>query len=62
MNSGDSNLVHQYQQWSNLKDILVILFKLSEAERKDKKINIDSIENIANDLEKEISLKSEVFK
>jgi tetratricopeptide (TPR) repeat protein len=61
-NSGDSVLINQYQSWSDMKEFLVKLYKMSNVELKKKNFSIDSIENVANDLEKQISLKSEDFK
>jgi tetratricopeptide (TPR) repeat protein len=62
LNSGDSALVSQYQRWSDIKEYLVKLYKMSNDELKKKNLNLDSIETIANNLEKELSLKSEAFK
>jgi CHAT domain-containing protein/lipopolysaccharide biosynthesis regulator YciM len=61
INSGDSALVAQFRMWSDMREFLVRLYKMSNEELKKKNFNIDSIENCANNFEKEISLKSEKF-
>ena len=62
LNSNDSLLIEKYNIWSEKRDFLVKLYKMSNDELKKKNFNIDSIEKVANDLEKELSLKSEDFK
>ena len=62
LNSNDSILIAQYRTWSDKKEFLVKLYSMTEDEVKKKGFDIDSIENIANDLEKELTLKSEDFK
>ena len=62
INSNDSSLIFKLNEWSDKRDFLVSLYKMSNEELKNKNLNIDSIENVANDLEKELSLKSEDFK
>jgi CHAT domain-containing protein len=61
-NSGDTSLIKLYNRWKDTKELLVKLYKKSESELKNEKINRDSIEQYANSLEKEISLKSENYK
>ncbi|MFH1051414.1 MAG: CHAT domain-containing tetratricopeptide repeat protein [bacterium] len=61
LNSNDSILIDKYMEWTEKKNFLVKLYSMTEAERKKNNFNIDSIENLANELEKELSLKSEQF-
>jgi len=60
LSSGDSALAKQYRSWSDMKEYLVKLYKMTNEELQSKH-NIDSIEKAANENEKEISLKSEAF-
>ena len=62
LNSGDSLLIGNYRKWSDKKAFLVKLYKMTNEELKKKNFNIDSVENNVNNLEKELSLKSEAFK
>ena len=59
--SSDSSLVQKYYQWLILRDVLARYFNLSKETLSKKGINIDSLNNVANEIEKEISLKSEEF-
>lgn len=61
MSSGDSALIDNYKTWSDMKEFLVQLYNMPANELKKKNLNIDSIEQAANVLEKDISLKSEKF-
>ena len=61
MNSGDSSLNARYRSWSDMKKQLVNLYQMSNEELQKNNINIDSIEKVANDLEKQNSLMSEQF-
>jgi CHAT domain-containing protein len=61
-NSNDSVLISNFNDIKSIKAKLVNLYSLPTKEVKRLGYNIDSIENIANDLEKELSLKSEDFK
>jgi CHAT domain-containing protein/Tfp pilus assembly protein PilF len=62
MQSGDSVLKQLYQNWVGIKLSLVKYYKMSNIELNRRKINIDSVEQVANDLEKQITIKSEDFK
>jgi CHAT domain-containing protein/Tfp pilus assembly protein PilF len=62
LNSGDSALIEKFKSWSDIRSLLVKLYKMSNDEQKKQNFRIDSIENAANDLEKDLSLKSEEFK
>lgn len=62
INSGDSILIARYTSWNEHKEALVKLYKMTTEDIKAMNINIDSIENVTNDMEKELSLKSESFK
>lgn len=62
LNSGDSTLRNKYIQWLDYKENLAQLYNMSKAELSEQKINVDSIENISNTLEKELSTASASFK
>ena len=62
INSGDAELIQLFEDWKSRKEMLARYFILSKSELKKKGINLDSLQNIANNMEKELSLKSEDFK
>src|SRR3989339_114615 len=61
LNSRDSSLIENYKNWVALKEYLVSLYTYTKDRLNKENINLDSIENVANVLEKQISLKSELF-
>ncbi|MGA2298342.1 MAG: CHAT domain-containing protein, partial [FCB group bacterium] len=50
-----------YEEWQYQRDRIAKLYSLSTQQLKEKKINLDSIVNDANDREKELSKLSDVF-
>jgi CHAT domain-containing protein/Tfp pilus assembly protein PilF len=62
LNSGDEKLIRSFKEWQHQKELLARYYSQTTEERNVKKINIDSLEAKANELEKELSLKSELFK
>jgi CHAT domain-containing protein/Flp pilus assembly protein TadD len=60
--SKDTSLVRMFKHWLSEKELLSKIYSLPKDEIKKQHINVDSIEHIANDLEKKLSLKSELFK
>jgi CHAT domain-containing protein/tetratricopeptide (TPR) repeat protein len=61
LSSGDTALVHLFRSWLSEKEKIVRYYSLSEEERKDFG-NIAMVNQRANDIEKELSLKSTLFK
>jgi CHAT domain-containing protein/Flp pilus assembly protein TadD len=61
MSSGDTLLIKKYKEFTDKNEQLAKSYSMSEEERKKKRINIDSLEKIANNIEKELSLKSELY-
>lgn len=61
LNSGDSILINKYKSWINFKNQLASYHNLSKNEVTALNINIDSLENLANQSEKELSNSSEIF-
>ncbi len=60
--SRDTSLINLYKSWLQQKEMLSKLYSLSKEEVAKEKINLDSLENTANVLEKRLSLKSDLFK
>ncbi|MFA6569718.1 MAG: CHAT domain-containing tetratricopeptide repeat protein [Bacteroidota bacterium] len=60
--SNDSSLISLYTNWKYKKVFISKLYQLSDAELKKKNFNLDSIINVANDIEKELTKRSELFK
>jgi CHAT domain-containing protein/tetratricopeptide (TPR) repeat protein len=61
LNSRDTTLIDNYKSWVALKEYLVKLYTYTKVQLVKENVNLDSIENVANLLEKQISLKSELF-
>jgi CHAT domain-containing protein/Tfp pilus assembly protein PilF len=61
-NSGNDELIKKFDNWRDTRTNLSQLYNLSVMEQRQRRVNIDSLENYANTLEKEISLISEDFK
>jgi CHAT domain-containing protein len=62
LESGDSTLISKFRELSSKKELLIKLYSLPSEDIKKQGYNIDSIESNANNLEKELSIKSENFK
>jgi CHAT domain-containing protein len=61
LQSGDVELISSYQKWVDTKENLARLYTLSKTDIQQQKINIDSIEQVANKMEKELSGRSKLF-
>ncbi len=61
LQSNNKQLIDQYNEWVDLKEYLSRLYTLSKDELREDKINLDSLENEANRLERELSRQSELF-
>src|SRR6185436_11655010 len=59
--SGDEQLMNDYKEWIDLKEQIAGLYVYSNEELKEQSINIDSLENAANLLEKKLSFNSKSF-
>lgn len=62
LNSGDATLIANYNNWQDTKNYLAKLYTYSIEELKEESINIDSLETVVKNLEKEITKQSEDFK
>ena len=62
LSSGNQELIKEYNQWISLKEQLAYLYTLSKEELKEQEVDIPKLEREANDLERKLSQKSEIFK
>jgi tetratricopeptide (TPR) repeat protein len=62
LSSSDTALIHLFKNWVSQKEYLSKIYSLSKGEIKKLAINVDSLEHSNNDLEKKLSIKSELFK
>jgi CHAT domain-containing protein/Flp pilus assembly protein TadD len=60
--SRDTSVINLYKKWLQQKEVLSKLYSLSKEEVAKEKLNIDSLEALANQFEKKLSIKSELFK
>ncbi|MDX1902719.1 MAG: tetratricopeptide repeat protein [Thermonemataceae bacterium] len=61
LQSNDKNLITQYEEWVKIREMIAKLYNMGGAELKNRQINIDSLENRAKNLEKQLSTKSKAF-
>ncbi len=61
LNSGDSALIKKYAEWNSIKEKIIRASQMTQEERKQKSIEMESLQSLNEDLEKELSLKSEAF-
>ena len=61
LGSGDHMLIDDYLVWIDKKEALAQFYTYSKAELQEQKVNLDSLERIANELERSLSARSEVF-
>jgi CHAT domain-containing protein len=59
--SRDAQLIKDYSVWIDQKEQLARLYAYSKAELKEQKVNLDSIENATNAMEKKLSERSKDF-
>ncbi|MDX2188303.1 MAG: CHAT domain-containing tetratricopeptide repeat protein [Bacteroidota bacterium] len=62
LESGDTVLIHHFKEWLNQKEFLSKVYAMSNEDRQNQHINVDSLERLANASEKELSRSSETFK
>lgn len=61
LDSPDASLKARYKQWLDLKEYIARLYGKSKEELRNEQINLDSLEQTANSLEKELSRQSDIF-
>lgn len=59
--SQDSTLLHLYQDWQITQNTLAQLYQMPQAEKKKRGLDETQLEEKANRIEKELSLKSEMY-
>ncbi len=59
--SNDKNLIKKYEEWQNIREIIAKSYNLGASESRQKKVNLDSLERLANALEKDLSTQSKNF-
>lgn len=59
--SRDSSLIADYKAYINIKDLLIKATSMTVSERQKKSIDIEKLETDVNELEKNLSLRSEIF-
>lgn len=60
--SNDAFLISKFRNWTNLKEQLAHAASLTKEELLNEKINLESLSTAANDIEKELSSTSELFR
>ena len=61
LGSGDQELISQFNQWIDLREMLGYYYQLGNLELETRNIDLNALEEQANQLEKTISQKSELF-
>ncbi len=62
LHSGNHSLINEFNQWQDNKNYLAKLYTYTDDELKEKKINIDSVETLVLNIEKDLTKKSSAFK
>jgi CHAT domain-containing protein len=62
LNSGNQELIANYKNWQGTKNWLAKLYSYTNEELAEEKINIDSLETLVKNLEKELTVASKDFK
>ena len=61
LNSGNQQLISDYNQWLDQKNLLALYYSFSKEELAEQKVNLDSIQRVANRMEKSLSERSGLF-
>lgn len=61
LTSGQPELIFMYENWQETKQKIGKFYQMTLAQQKQSKLNIDSLNNLANQLEKQLSQKSHDF-
>jgi len=62
LNSGDKTLIAKYNDWQDTKNWLAKLYTYTKEELQEENINLDSLETVVSNLEKDLTKSSEEFK
>jgi CHAT domain-containing protein/tetratricopeptide (TPR) repeat protein len=60
--NGDNNLIELYNRWIAVSKDIAKAYSLSAEERLNREINLENLESEANEIEKQLGEKSEIFK
>ncbi|MGM0582723.1 MAG: tetratricopeptide repeat protein [Bacteroidota bacterium] len=61
LNSGDQELIKLFSSWQDKKEKAIQYYSYTKEELNEQNINLDEIENSINSMEKELSVKSNLF-
>lgn len=61
LNSNDEALILKFNEWQSKKEYMAKVYQMATQEKQQAGINVQALENEINTLEKELSLKSELF-
>lgn len=61
LSSGDSSLISSFEKWQTRRELLAKVYQMTDEEKKKQNINMKVLEEQANTLEKQLSVKSEAF-
>lgn len=61
LNSGNAELINDYLEWIDAKEQLTKLYVFSKEELQEQNVNLDSMLNVVNDMEKKLSKNSKEF-
>lgn len=61
LTSNDESLILKFNEWQSKKEYLAKVYQMSTQEKQQTGVNVQALENEINALEKELSLKSELF-
>lgn len=61
LSSGNSQLINDFNEWRSLKEQLATYYTYSKSKLQDDNINVEQLEELANDKEKRLSESSELF-
>jgi CHAT domain-containing protein len=61
LNSGNTDLINDYVEWIDAKEELTKLYVFSKEDMQEQNINLDSLENVVNAMEKKLSESSKDF-
>lgn len=61
LKSNDSQLIEEYKYWLDVKEVLAKLYTYSNTDLEEQGINLDSLEQAVNGMEKELSNRSRDF-
>lgn len=61
LTSGDNQLINDFNEWRSLKEQLATYYTYSKSKLEDENINLEQLEELANEKEKQLSASSQLF-